>query len=411
MSRIQYTPSQIYSQSNEAAPSGDALDLDRDEVTQVVRRMLGRETLSLMEWSAHPLSYAVRSATSAGIWRIQGTATPTGPEPGEQTLTRSLILKVTQPSGVGSDDIGHWNYWRREASAYESGLLERLAAEDGADPSGLAVPRCWNVEQRPDGRLWLWLEDVAEDNGGPWSLERYGLAARHFGAFQGGFLQGRDLPSDAWLSRGWMRARVASFSDAMRRLHDPAIWEQPLVLRTCPRSLEGRLARLWDERGRLLDALDRLPQTVCHFDVWRPNLLSRSGPLGEQTVVLDWSYVGIGAVGQDIGNLVPDSAGNFDIGVDQAKAMDQAVFAGYLQGLRAQGWTGDARQVRLGYAASAALGWGLGTPWWLVWPEDKERQEQIERRWGRPLEELLVQRAALTEFVLDLADEAFELSA
>ncbi len=108
----------------------------------------------------------------------------------------------------------------------------------------------------------------------------------------------------------------------------------------------------------------------------------------------------------DIGNLVPDSLGNFDVGIDQARAMDHAVFQGYLQGLRDSGWTGDARQARLGYAASAALGWGLGTPWWLVWPQDRVRQAQIEQQWGRPLEELLAQRGLLTEFVLDLADEA-----
>ena len=411
----------------------DDLTVDLNDLTRVVGRSLGRDDLSVQGWGVDPLRYTVRNAISAGLYRIHGVASvethktaglrPARGDPGaikpqqetrplEKSFAWSLILKVVQPLGGGpADDLGHWNYWQREALAYRSGLLERLIAERDPDPASLAVPRCWEVREKPNGHLWLWMEDVIEAGGGRWTLDRYGLAARHFGSFQGGFLIGRPLPSDPWLSRGWMRARVASFADAMRRLHDPALWDQPLVRRTCPRALEGRLAQLWDERDQFLDALDRLPQTLCHLDVWRPNLLSRVGPNGDQTVALDWSYVGIGAVGQDIGNLVPDSLGNFDIGIDQAAAMDRAVFEGYLQGLREQGWAGDARQVRLGYTAAAALGWGLGTPWWLVWPEDAERQAEIEHHWGRPLEELLAQRALLTGFVLDLAEEAQTLIA
>lgn len=399
----------------DTSANANALAIDPNDLREVVCQVLGRADLSVREWAVQPLRYTVRNITSAGLYRLRGTAA--GPDTDiHPHLLWSLILKIVQPSGDSSaDDPGHWNYWKREALAYQSGLLERLIDLHSLAPTGLAMPRCWKVEEKSDGRLWLWLEDIAEEKskagGASWPLERYGLAARHFGLFQSGFLTGHLLPSAPWLSRGWMRARVASFADAMHHLHDPAIWDQPQVQRTCPRALEERLSKLWGERHGLLDALDRLPQTLCHLDVWRPNLLSRTGLGGEQTVVLDWSYVGFGAIGQDIGNLVPDSLGNFDVGVDQARAMDKVVFAGYLQGMREKGWTGDARQARLGYAASAALGWGLGTPWWLVWPQDKDRQAQLERQWGRPLEELLAQRATLTGFVLDLAQEAHELLA
>src|SRR3712207_7779326 len=61
-----------------------------------------------------------------------------------------------------------------------------------------------------------------------------------------------------------------------------------------------RSRRLWEERERFLTALDRLPQTFCHHDAFRRNLLVRRGPEGEELVALDWTQTGHGAVGQEL---------------------------------------------------------------------------------------------------------------
>ncbi len=245
----------------ESSRTGDDFPVDPTDLTGFACWSLGRADLSIHDWRVQPLHYTVRNRISAGLYRIRGSA---GTDE-EKHLPWSVVIKVVQPlMGDACCDAGHWNYWEREALAYQSGLLERLTVGQESERPGLAVPRCWKVEVKADGRRWLWLEDVAEAGSQRWSLERYGLAAQHFGLFQGRFLQARPLPSDPWLSRGWMRARVASFADSMRHLHDPSLWDQPMVQRTCARSLEGRLADLWDARHALLDALDRLPQTLGH---------------------------------------------------------------------------------------------------------------------------------------------------
>ncbi|HZG67862.1 MAG TPA: hypothetical protein VEZ12_14040, partial [Herpetosiphonaceae bacterium] len=84
--------------------------------------------------------------------------------------------------------------WKREVLAYQSGILEDLGG-------GLVVPRVYAVMERPGGMVWLWLEDIVEAYATPWPLERYGLAARHLGAWQGTYLAGRPLPDAPWLAR------------------------------------------------------------------------------------------------------------------------------------------------------------------------------------------------------------------
>ena len=49
-----------------------------------------------------------------------------------------------------------------------------------------------------------------------------------------------------------------------------------------------------------------------------------------------------------------------------ARKLDQMVFDGYVEGLAEAGWHGDPRLVRLGYAASSALCFGIGYPGFVV---------------------------------------------
>jgi len=67
--------------------------------------------------AAEPLRHGQANAATGGIWRVRG---PDG----------TAILKVARrPAGTDpakgfptSDEPTHWNYWRRETFAYETGL-------------------------------------------------------------------------------------------------------------------------------------------------------------------------------------------------------------------------------------------------------------------------------------------------
>jgi len=394
--------------------SGPPLDgLDRDVLIGPVRRALGDAGAELVDWRHETLAYTVRTPVSGGIYRLAGHARACG-----AVRPWSLVLKVARspaggvwpdgrrvPAGWG-DDPGHTQYWRREALAYRSGLLDDL-------PGDLVAPRCFGVDERADETIWLWLEEVHETEQRPWPLARYGVAARHLGQFNGAYLARRPLPTQPWLNRGFLRAWTvdparAALNDTILRAET---WAHPLVRHAFPTPVAARLLRLHAEREDLLAALERQPQTLCHLDAFSGNLLARHGGAGqEQTVALDWAFVGLAAVGEEIGHLVAWSLLLGEVAVAEAEELRAVVLAGYAEGLREAGWPGDAvaltRGVTWGASIAAALRWAFSAANNTVRPAFDERaRATLERNTGRPVEEGMAQRALLVYFLLDWLDE------
>jgi hypothetical protein len=146
---------------------------------------------------------------------------------------------------------------------------------------------------------------------------------------------------------------------------------------------------------------------MCHGDADRRNLFTRTTAGITETVAIDWGCAGPRAVGTDLTSLV---FGSMMWARDRAPvelpALDGHCFTGYLAGLRAAGWTGDERLVRLGFAATAALQFCVLAAA-IIWgfASDDERP-RIEAAVGMSLEAILDRHAAMQPFVLDLADEA-----
>jgi hypothetical protein len=167
------------------------------------------------------------------------------------------------------------------------------------------------------------------------------------------------------------------------------VWSRAPWGRNAWRGLAGRRVSGW-LRERFLTALDRLPQTFCHLDAFRRNLLHRAEPEGEEVVAIDWSYAGHGAVGQDLGQLVVASLQFFETVGIAPRDLDAACFAGYVAGLREAVWVGDERLARLGFTADAGLHSSvglLGRIWSRV--SDPAQRPVVEDQFGRSLEEVV----------------------
>jgi hypothetical protein len=81
----------------------------------------------------------------------------------------------------------------------------------------------------------------------------------------------------------------------------------------------------------------------------------RAGCARPRRAAGNWAYVGAGALGEDAGNLVPDAMLDDFVPAGQAPELAEQVERGYLAGLRAGGWDGDERLVRLGMRATQAV--------------------------------------------------------
>ncbi|MGC9397076.1 MAG: hypothetical protein ACP5J4_19710 [Anaerolineae bacterium] len=367
--------------------------IDQTTLTPVVRRALGSETVEVIHWDYQQIHGGAGGGVGGtAIYRFAGQGRDQG-----KMVPWSVILKVLWAQA--DSDESDCYYWRREAVAYQSGWLEDL-------PGGLAAPQCFGIVEHPGEACWLWLEEVVDEIG-QWPLEHYGLVAYHLGQFNGAYLTG-ELPSWSWLSSGWLRASVVQIVPAITQLRD--LLEHPLVRRWLPGDTSDGVFRQWARRETFLDALDRLPHTLCHLDAFRRNLFGRRSADGrDQTVAIDWAFAGTGAVGEEIEPLVNRSLGFLEVDPTRAQELDDIVFGGYLEGLRDAGWRGDPGQVRLGYTAATTLRALVSYGQIVLALIDESKHSLIEQLWGYSVEEIMDRVAEVVCFQLGLSDEAWEL--
>ena len=168
--------------------------------------------------------------------------------------------------------------------------------------------------------------------------------------------------------------------------------------------LLDRARRAWNERYQLLDALDRLPQTLVHGDADRRNLFARRDRDGEdETVAIGWAWMGIAALGDDLVDLAAGSALWFQADPRDLPTLAEACLAGYGAGLADAGWPGDARLACIGFAIGAVLHYGPCGPFVfrLRYPE---MAETLARAEGRDPYETADRLAAVQRFALDRLD-------
>ena len=366
--------------------------IDQATLTPLVQSALNSQTIEVINWSYDQLHGGIGAGTA--VYRFSGQGRSQN-----RTIPWSLILKVLRPQG-GAADISAWNYYKREADAYQSGCLDDL-------PGGLAAPRNFGVVEHPDGTCWMWIEDITDEIGSHWPLEHYGIVARHVGQFNGAYLVDRPLPDWPWLSSERMRGWIALAAPAMPLIRNSL--EHPLVRRWLPGDASERMFRPWEERDLFLDALGRLPQTLCHLDVFRRNLFARKRADGDyQTVAVDWAFAGRGAIGEELVPLVLANIFFFEIDFAQAQELEDIVFEGYLEGLCDAGWRGDPRQARLGYTA-ASLRHKFADLGVMAVMLDESLHDWYQQLFGRSIEEGCDHLAQIGGFVDNLIDKAREL--
>jgi hypothetical protein len=314
--------------------------IDQPFLTNLVQKALDKPGLQVMNWKVHPLMGGLEFESA--VFRYQGEAKDNG-----EKIAWTLILKIIKPSEKAMQPGGIW-YWKREALTYRTGMLHRL-------PGGnVSAPLCYEIQEKPDGAIWIWLEDIKDEAGHPWPVEQYAISARHLGQFNGAYLTGQSIPSEPWIPRNWLRMYIENAEPMAQFLRSNPY--HPVVQHVFPGDTVAQMLAFWDERGPILDVLENLPQVFCHQDAFKRNLFARQG----KTIAIDWAYMGNAPVGAELVALVAGSIGFFEIPAERVKELDQLCFEAYLHGLRDAGWEGDPKLVRTGYVVSCMLRYPLG---------------------------------------------------
>jgi hypothetical protein len=373
--------------------------LDATNLTEPVRRSLNDPTAEITDMTFSSFEHNAVIVTTGGLYRFRGLAnTSSGSVPW------SIVLKVVRYTPEARNPQ-FWRFWKRELLAFESGILADI-------PDGVVAPQCYGTAEYPGDCGWMWLEDIDEVSPGRWPLERFEWAAYQLGRFSAAYPVRRTRPKHPWLAKGFYRSILAeggAWANRMDPSRSESVWEYPIVAKAFPEPVKTRVLRLWSERTRYMDALERLPQTFCHHDANRRNLMIRRRADGqEELVLIDWSFPGPDAVGVELQNFVATSAFWFDAEPSRADELERSVYPAYLKGLEHGGWDGSRCQVRLGYTAGMALWKGAtlaGWPMLLV----NSQADVVRQMFGHSPEEVIAGWIALNDFVFERVDEASAL--
>ncbi len=374
----------------EAQSSGDGLPtLTTAKLAELAQLASGDPKLRLKSWryeTVHGGFGGAIGGTALYRIRIQPVA--------GQSL--SLILKILYER-AGETPLSPY-YWKREYEIYRAGLLDDLPLDIFIAPQ--------IVQQQDFGdRCWIWMADY-DDSKESWSLDDYREIALRLGRMNGELL-GRELPQHDWLARNWHSAIVPGLADAFETL--PQSLEQPLARLTLPIEARDEIMAIWRDRQLFQDALLPLPQTLCHNDAFRRNILH--SPQG--LVLLDWALAGTGAIGEELVSLAAVSLYYSGFTQAYAEELDRNIFEGYVTGLREAGWRGDERLARIGYTCGMTLRGLAGVKQDINYLLDTDEHGQLKAVHEiDSLEEIAAMFAEVRRFrLLKMAREARQLLA
>ncbi|WP_171651213.1 phosphotransferase [Paenibacillus foliorum] len=356
------------------------------KLIDIVQKMMSNYYLKLGKWSCSRIAWKASNYVTGGLYRVAGTAWSN-----EEAVHWSLILKVVVPA-IQADDPQHYNYWKREVLAYQSGILEQL-------PEMIRAPRCLAVEEQDDHTIWLWLEEVTDRIGAEWTGQQYEEVVRLLGRFNGAYLCGVPLPDEAWLCKGWLASWVEECDkyDDRSVLNEEA-WEIPILKGLFPTNIVRRYKEFYRTRGLLLKGLQRLPRVLTHNDAWPPNLF----PQGKDSLIaIDWAFVGIAGLGEELGRLyglLLHSSVDTAAAVATRNDFLNRLLDSYIAGIREAGWDGDSDWVRFGFTASAGMRCGMVIPK-LIEQINKKKDEEL-------LTDEMKARCNIAVHLLELAEEA-----
>jgi hypothetical protein len=315
-----------------------------------LRRWSGDPGLEVDDVACRPLPHDISAPTTRRLTRVRIAGRAGSGEP----VVLRLVAKELQSARYGlppqmPDEVrAHLDGlipWRMEADVLASGIAD-------CAPPGLRPPAVVAVEEQPEDRLTLWLED-ADPVEEPWTAADTVRAAEALGRLAAR-RRGRPappMPSGDFLT-SYRDEQLGSW--AVPWLLDDATWAHPLFgvpeVAALRDEVCGLARRVHDLHARLAP----LPVLPSHGDATPMNLL-RPAAAPDTFVLVDWAMAGPAPAGFDV---VPLVFGRAESGVGPAEEvpglLGPAVSA-YARGLAAEGAEVPLADLETGILVAALL--------------------------------------------------------
>ncbi len=366
-------------------------DVTEDQLARMVANLLGTpaDGTVVLDCVAEEVEYDLPAITTAGRYWVRGTA-----EAGELLLPFEFFVKHVQAWSRSPEfDLVPPEFqpmaealvpWRTEPLVYRSDLAARL-------PSGLRMPRALGVFDLDELSASVWLE-VVPTRTMVWDLDRYTRAAYLLGRLAASASVGElaRVGGHPFHVSDYLNGRLAV--QVLPMLHDPRVWEHPVVAHAFDDDLRRRLLAGAARAAELVEELAAFPMLTSHGDACPNNLLV---PVeGEGFVLIDYGFWHAQPVGFDLAQLL---VGEVQLGRSPAAdldAVEAAILPAYVDGLAAEGCDLPPALVRRAHAVQLFVFTGLSAL----------PVELLDEPITGQLLEIAVERAAITRFSLDLLE-------
>jgi hypothetical protein len=372
-------------------------NLSTQDVALVVEQICGSGYLAIQPHEVRATGNKSAGGGTLGIYRVTGTATN-----GDRHTPWSAVVKVLgEAKGFHDSDTVELE---REIEVYRSKAFEELSG-------AFRAARCYLIQNIDDNSTGIWMEDLTDSLHAPWPLEQYPVSAQHLGEFNAAWT-GRSLPDWDWLSNSpiedlWTNPAAAN---VFNNLSDPAM--QSSIQSVLPSGGVERLTQFQNRSNSLLTAVASVETGIGHIDAHPKNFFVLNHDTDSPTTVaVDWPYVGRSPLGIDVGLFIISPLLWLEITVNEAKDLIEPIFEAYLRGIRNVGWEGDDPQIRMSYLAGIGV-YGVNRKISMahrVLTDDSARNFVVETI-GHPADELIDSWRDALEFLLQMTDEAFEVS-
>lgn len=358
--------SQIIVENNTKIPLEDKID----QINTCIQSIYGSTAVELISITCDDIGYKTPNFTTSGIFRLHGLV-----KLHNKLQPWCVILKIIKPDTAEKDNIEHHNYWRREALVVESGVLGEL-------PDSIYATESCLVGEQQDGTIWIWMEYVKGEYAN--TIEQFSYIARQLGRFNGAYLTGiKMVPDHEWICRAWLKSWTTA-----SRMYAPNIEAYASRISTeNEQSTWVWYKEILENIDSTIDSLQQLPRVLAHQDLSQMNMLLVKQEANESRLVLiDWQFMSISGIGEDLGKLF---GVNMSLGIippEQYLRFQTSLYNAYLEGLRDMGWQGDEGLVRYGFCLSTALRSVWEVPQYfsiLAQLEDEPNNTQLKERLNR----------------------------